>query len=209
MDIIRDRQAIIITELEDLSVYAFDKCIRGDLSHLIKEGVLPKDDQGKSLKKAWEKLYNEYCKVSDNTSAISYYLLACEINYIKTKLKIVPVLVSQASGIKNKEILNDYLKELSAWGYPVDEKKDFEEELKEIIRILNNVRTRYKRKLLEFEEVKEKKGEDVSIYTQKVKLERVLNLSIDIRKVNVLEWLAYWKEAENELKKQQKGGKSS
>ena len=202
MGVITDQQITIIDSLEDLSIWAFDKCLNGELQYLIinhKEGEIPDE-----VTKKWHELYNKFCELTKNTSSLKLYLLACELNHLEAKFKFVPVLLKQLLKLESKELFQEYCKELSAWGFPIDQRKPLVDEIEKITNVLQNVRTKYNRKLSEYEELNNKKVDVLSIYDQKVKLERILKISIDVKKANVLEWLAYWKEVESIVKNNKK-----
>lgn len=186
----------IITDLEDLSIYNFDKCLNGEIRYLF-EGYKKEDFEiTKELNFAWEKLYNQYCSITKNNNAINIYMLACEINYIQNKLKIVPVLLDQALKCFDKQDLRDILKEVSKWGYAIDGNKNLIDEIKKVANVLNNTKTKLLRKENEYKELTKDNENSLSLIQQKVKLHNILKIDIDLKKTNVLEWLAYWKEVE-------------
>lgn len=186
----------IITELEDLSIYNFDKCLGGNIRYLLNEYDKQDFEITQQLKEVWVKLYNEYCSITKNQNAINTYILACEINYIKNKLIHVPVLLDQTLKCFDKQDLKDVIKEISKWGFTIDGNKDLIIEVEKVANVLNNTKTKLLRKENEYKEITKKSEKALSIIQQKVKLHNILKIDVDLKKTNVLEWLAYWEEVE-------------
>ena len=193
----------IITDLEDLSIYNFDKCLKGNLLYLIDGYNKETLEVSKEIHKAWEKLYNDYCAITKNNAAINVYLLACEINYIQNKITIVSILLNQALKHVDRQDLKEISKEIGKWGYSLDLSKNLEEEAKRVVEVLNNTRTKLKRKENEYEELTKGQEKQISLIEQKVKLHNILKIDINTKETSVLEWLAYWKEVES-ISKQKK-----
>jgi hypothetical protein len=193
----------IITDLEDLSIYSFDKCLKGNLLYLIDGYNKEPLEASEEINKAWEKLYNDYCGITKNNAAINVYLLACEINSIQNKITIVSILLNQALKHLDKSDLKEIIKEILNWGYVIDSSKDIESEVKKVVDVLNNTRTKLLRKEKEYEELTKGAEKQISLIEQKVKLHNILKIDINTKETSVLEWLAYWKEVES-ISKQKK-----
>lgn len=180
----------IYTDLDILPIYNFDKCMNGELKYLFpsKKGVINKD-----VEQLWEKMYNAYCLLTVNNESLTYYRLIGEIAWLEKRLIFVPILLNLLLKTPNKD-KSQILKELSAWKFSINEVNPLESEIELVITALNNSKTKLKRKIDEYKDIKEKPKDGVSLAVQKAKLHRLLNIDVNTRITSVTEWLAYWGE---------------
>lgn len=201
----RKRKNIELYEsLEDLSIYRFDKIINGDLRYLAKEDHVAKIKIDDCYKEVWKKLYNEYASKTKNNTTVRIYLLIGEINYLSLRRYIVPSLVDVILSATNVDVFNVAVDEVCSWGFSINKNKPIGEEIEKVLKAINNSGNKIKRKKAELEGLTEGKKNSLSLIQQKVKLENILKLSIDIRKTSVIEWLTYWEEVELMTSKKKK-----
>ena len=188
------------TNLDTIPIYNFIKCTEGKLHFMYEEkkGVV-----NKKITDKWEELYNQYCELTNTNETLRYYRLIGEIEWLKNRDKIAPILIQKLLKSPLNECINE-IKELKEWGLSINVKKDLEKEIQRCIKILNNSKNKLNRKLEEFEQMKDKPREGMSLQSQKAKLHRLLNIDVNIMTASVLEWLAYWKEVE-QLSKENNG----
>ncbi|QIG62279.1 hypothetical protein [Tenacibaculum phage JQ] len=194
----------IYTDLELLPIYNFEKCIKGDLTYLnIDRRELITD----GLKEVWQELYNEYCKLTITSETERYYRLIGEITWLENRLKYAPVLFNLL--IKTpREDRKELIKELKQWKLSISIKKDLEPQIETNITILNNSKTKLKRKITELEDLRTTNEQVKSIGTtlqqQAIKIYKLLGVKPDILKDSVIMWLGYWEEIKQS--KQTKNG---
>lgn len=180
----------IYTSLEVFPIYNFYKCLSGNLEYIYKnrEGDLTKE-----IDKLWSKLYDEYFKLISNSEHQQYFRLILEIEWLKNRLFYAPVLLNLL--LKTPEKDREYIqKELKRWRLPFKTEKDIDK----CLTVLNNSKTKLKRKHSELEELNKKnsklKDNSISLEKQSVKLQRRLGVTPNIFKDSVMKWLAYWDE---------------
>lgn len=188
------------TNLDTIPIYNFIKCTEGKLQFMyeLKKGVV-----NKKITDKWEELYNQYCELTNTNETLRYYKLIGEIEWLKNRDKIAPILIQKLLKSPLNECINE-IKELKEWGLSIKVKKDLEKEIQRCIKILNNSKNKLNRKLEEFGQMKDKPRGGMSLQAQKAKLHRLLNIDVNIMTASVLEWLAYWKEVE-QLSKENNG----
>lgn len=205
MGIKQHKNIVLYNSLEELPIWKFDKIMKGDLRFLSKKEDVSSVEINDDFHKIWEELYNEYAVITQNNTSIQLYLILGELNYLNTKLKIVPELVNLILLDKELEIVNNAKKELKLWGFSINENNRLIDEVKIISLALENSKNKIKRKEDEYKEIIKEKEKGLSLIQQRVKLKRILGIEINLKKESVLDWLAYWdevKELTNQNKKQ-------
>lgn len=180
----------IYTNLDTIPIYNFMKCTEGKL-HFMHESK--KGKVSDNLIETWDKLYNEYCELTSSNTTLRYYKLIGEIEWLRNRDKIAPILIQNLL----KKPLNkciEEIKELKEWGLSINVKNDLKKEIEKCIKILNNSKNKLNIKLDEFNDIKDKPKDNVSLQSQKVKLHKALGIDVNIMSTSVIEWLAYWDE---------------
>lgn len=190
----------IYTDLDTIPIYNFMKCTEGKLHFLyeVKKGKV-----NNYLIEIWSKLYDEYCELTSSNTTLRYYRLIGEIEWLSNRDKITPILIQNLL----KKPLNkcvEELKELKEWGLSINIKNNLEKEIEKCIKILNNSKNKLNIKLDEFNEIKDKPKDNISLQSQKVKLHKALCIDVNIMSTSVIEWLAYWDEVK-QLSKENNG----
>lgn len=188
MDITTDTN--IINSLDELSIFNFYKCVDGELQYLYKDYNGEKKVITIELYNQWRELYDEYSKKAGGNQSLQLYLLASELLNLENMFEIVPVIINQMTLNISQEHYDNYLQELNLWGIPVSKS----DKLSKALKILLNKKNKYKRKLAEYKELTKDKEKPLTLYQETARLERILKISIDVRKINVLQWLAYFEE---------------
>ena len=198
---VRNKSLELYRSLDEITVYRFDKAINGDLRYLSKKENVTKVSISDAYETAWKEIFNEYVEKSKGTNIIKSYLLIGEINYLKSRLYIIPRLVNTVLGTTNNDAFNHSLKEIELWGFRIDRSKGLDDQMTKVLKTLKNSRTKIKRKEAELKELNGSE-KPLTIQEQKVQLHRILGVNIDLRVTTMLEWIAYWKEVD--LLKQRK-----
>lgn len=183
----------IYTDLDDLPIYNFMKCVKGELKYMYE------DRRGKVTRKIrakWDKLYNKYCELTYTNETLNYYKLVGEIDYLVNRERIGKVLIGSILKTPLKDCL-PLINELSEWGLSINIKNNLKEEINRCILMLNNSKNTIERKTIELELIKNKPVEEISLQAQKAKLHRLLSINVDLKSTSVTEWLAYWEEVKH------------
>ena len=183
----------IYTDLDDLPIYNFMKCVKGELKYMHEER---RGKVTRKLRKKWDKLYNKYCELTYTNETLNYYKLVGEIDYLVNRERICKILISSILKTPLKDCL-PLINELSEWGLSINIKNNLKEEINRCILILNNSKNKIERKTNELELIKNKPVEEISLQAQKAKLHRLLSINVDLKSTSVTEWLAYWEEVKH------------
>lgn len=182
----------IYTDLDEIPIYNFTKCVGGDLKFMYQSKRGKIND---FIDEKWQIIYNDYCELTTSSKTLRYYRLIGEIEYLRKRDKIAPILINLLLKIPKND-RKGVIKELKEWGLRIYEDKDLEQEIKKALKILNNSKNKLNRKLDELNEIKDKPTEGLSLSAQKAKLHKLLGIDVNVMTTSVLEWLAYWKEVE-------------
>ena len=191
----RNKSISLYRSLDEISVFRFDKAVNGDLRYLAKKEDVTSISIGDAYEEAWSEIFNEYVEKSKGTTVITSYLLIGEINYLKSRLYIVPQLVKTVLGTTNNDAFNFSLKEIELWGFRIDRSKGLDDQMTKVLKTLQNSKTKIKRKEAELQELNGSE-KPLTIQEQKVQLHRILGVNIDLRVTTMLEWIAYWQEVD-------------
>lgn len=180
----------VYTDLEVFPVYNFFKCLGGNLEYIYKDR---EGEINNNITKLWGKLYNKYFTLTSNSEHQQYFRLVLEIEWLKNRLFYVPVLINQLLKTP-KNNRKEIIQEIKKWRVTFNSEKDIDK----CLNLLNNSKTKLKRKESELEELNKKnsklKDSNISLEKQSVKLQRRLGVTPDIFKDSVIKWLAYWDE---------------
>ena len=180
----------LITELEDISIYALDKCMKGDLRYMLRGYEFGEVEVPENIEEAWNELYNKWMELTATQDSVLSYSLLLEINFLEQSLAFAPILLREIIKPKPKKIKLEFYKELSAWGFPMSPKKPLEDEVERITRMFRARKSKLDLKKAEYEE-ESKESKPMSLISQKVKMERALKINIDVKKTSAIEWIAY------------------
>lgn len=176
--------------LRDFPIFNFDMCMKGELNYIYQSR---KGEVTEDIKSLWDDLYNEYFQLTSNSEHQQYFRLVLEVRWLKNRLIYAPILIDLAFKTPEKErkLVFD---ELKKWKLNIKTEKDLEK----AAAILNNSKTKIKRKESELQELNEKNEKlstnKISLESQAVKIYKRIGLKPDIFKDSVLTWLAYWDE---------------
>jgi len=180
------------TDLDTIPIYNFRKCIKGDLKFMFedKKGLITS-----LITEKWDKLYNEYCRLTASNETANYYLLIKDISFLESRLLIAPALANNLLHSKESERV-DVIKELSEWKLKINVNKNIGDEVAKTLKILNNSKNLLKRKIEEYEAIKSKNENEngVSIQAQCIMINRYLGIKPDIHRDSVIMWLEYFNE---------------
>lgn len=180
----------IYTNLEVFPIYNFYKCLSGVMEYIY---IDRKGEVTEEILSIWDGLYDEYFKLISNSEHQNYFRLILEVEWLKNRLIYAPILINIVlkTPENDRKVIND---ELRRWRLPINTVND----IPKCLEILNNSKTKIKRKEEEIEDLNAKnsklKENSISLEKQSVKLQRRLGVTPDIFKDSVIKWLAYWDE---------------
>lgn len=176
----------------DLPIYRFDKIQQtGNLAYLVMEWDERKEiEVPKATQTLWDTVLEVWHEKTANNEFKLYYALYNEVDYLEKRLMMLKVLVDGLNEA-NKE---EYGREISAWGFKFNIKGKVKVQRENLDRQLRAATNRIHLKKNELDNFSNKKG--MSLLKQKIKLERALSISIDLKTTPVDEWLELFNEAQ-------------
>ena len=181
------------TSCDTLSIYSFHKIMKEkNYAHLIvgwdEYEEIEYDEN--ELKEVWDKIYIEYCDLTNDNQSLFYYQLLSEINYLEVRKYVVLKLLEQLMSYERSgEDLDKYIEVLRLWKYTWDKKLSYEEA---ILKIFKDIKASDNKIRLKKDEIgKMKSNEDpMTLTAQVVKLELSLEKNhINPKTTSVLKWV--------------------
>lgn len=194
---------VIYTSCEDLKKWNFDKISEtNDFKYLIsgsengRKTVAP--ENGAQI---WDGILQEYAELTANNKALQYFEMLADVSDMENRAYFARVLLTQLNSryhSMREEIRKEYLKELRAVRFYINESKPLKEEIERLARQLKTVETKLEAKTKEAKEFEEKNFTGEVNTTQiKVKIQKALKVQIDLKQISVTEWLEWINEATN------------
>ena len=197
----------IYKSCKTLSIFRFYEILdTKDYKYLIDdyENTEITDDLQNDLDNIWSEIFKEYIVLKDDKQIRTSFKKLAYISKLETKLSICISLLNALVEQTTKEAQKKYIKELSAWGYPINQNKPIQDEINRIIRNFKTLKSSIKIKKNEYnkEYKKELTQEKIDIDEQVVNVEQALNNSIDSNSTTVSKWIYYVKRASSIARKQ-------
>lgn len=178
---------------DTLSIFCFHEILKtGDYNHLSKkEGRDIVKEHGRDiLSKVWSKIYEEYCKKTNDNRSLEYYRIKGELIYLETRRQVVSKLFSQIA-LRNmpREDFMCYIEEIKAWGFKYKKQRKVLVDMEDLSRQIKATSNRiniYIAKLKSFESG----SKPVPLEKQVVGVEYALNKNhIDTKITSVSKWI--------------------
>ena len=186
----------IYTDIDELPIYNFYKCVDGRLNFMYRDR---KGEENVIVRKEWNKIYNQYCKLTYNNSTLKYYRLVGEIEFLKNRKIFAPILLGLLLKTPKNE-LKHILEELKKWKIRININNDIDKEIEKGLRVLKNSENTLTRKSNELESMNEKPKKVLSLQSQKARVHKNIGISVDLHNTSVSEWLAYLDEELKQMK---------
>ncbi len=194
----------------ELSMFRFYEILdTKDYKYLIHDydnAEITKELQG-DLNEVWGKLFQEYIKLKDDKEIRLSFKKLMMISKLETKLSICVSLLNGLITQTTKKGQKLYIKELSAWGFPINGRKKLSEEILRITKNFKSLKSSIKIKQVAYEKEfrNELSKEKVNIDEQIVNVEQILgNGAINSHTTTVSKWIFYVKRANRLAKKRTK-----
>ncbi len=178
----------------DLSIFNFDQIAKtSNYSYLVisYDGYNEVDFDEIKAQKLWKKIYNDFCKMSNDNTSLLYYELLNQLGYLKMRKLFVLALLNQLKFFeKSNSIRKLYFLELAEWGYKIDPKNPMKDELKRMYQLVRANDNKIGLVESEIEFLKEDEQEPMSLIKQAIKLEQGLDRNeINTKTTSVEKWL--------------------
>lgn len=158
----------------------------------------------------WKEIYEEYCKLSDDTESLIYFSVYTELMYLETRYFIATTVIKRlVECIDMPKVVEVFIKVLGDWKYRINPKKPLNDEIEKIINNIKVSENKIRLKKDELDKLKKEGGEKAtSLISQVVNLEQALTRNeIDPKKTSVEKWINLINKVK-EINKQQKKAQS-
>lgn len=201
-------QNITYSSVEDLPIWNYQKIIEGDYRWLILgfEGY-GNVDIPSNAEIVFKRIQKEYYKLTKSNKSIEYIELLEEISELELRYTEANAALTMLTYVEDKQIRKELIQELSHRRFLINPKNPFDKEFERLSRQLRSVRGKINRKRGELDKYQGDNDDQVSLFAQKVNIERILGVSIDLKKTVLAEWEELKKQAQNLVKQQQKAAK--
>lgn len=207
---------IILNNQEDITIYAFDKArTTNDMRWMVegytgREKVEEFEDKQADAQEAFYDVLDWYCIETGSNKSADYYELIVEVEELRLDYEISKALLGTLITEVTYETFIEVTDELRHRNMFFNEEKEFSTEFERLERQLRQRKTKLDRKQSELNQFEEKteEGQSIKIGRQKVKIERILGLKINLKETYLNEWVDYLKEAE-EVSKENKQWQSN
>lgn len=190
----------------DMPIYNFDKVLKtNNMSYMVVGwNERTEIEPPKEAQERWDEIYNDYCKKTANNEALTFYSLSAEIGYLEMRYTSIHALINSLCEAYKKEIGL----RLNKWGVPFNIKGKIKPQLKQLETQLRIAKQNLGMKTRKLDGLKTDEEESVSIIKQKIKLERVVNIKIDLKTTSVEEWIELFNEAKDIVQQQKAENKN-
>lgn len=183
----------IYTNCDQLPMWNFEQIRKdGDLKWL----VYGFDGWGEvealeTAKETWDNILNEYSELTANNETLQYFEILADESDLQTRFNHCAVLlknIAERWELMPKNIQKGYIDALKEFRFYLNTSKPLDKELEQLFRQLKNVEMKLKQIQGE-KQVFEKKRPEMDLIEVKVKIQRIIKMPIDLKKVSVKEWL--------------------
>ncbi|MEZ7496472.1 hypothetical protein QO206_13320 [Leeuwenhoekiella aequorea] len=199
----------LYTNCDELPMWNFEQVRKtGDLKWLVYlfdgfgEVEVPED-----APMVWDNILSQYSELTANNETIQYFELLADQSDLQTRLEFGAILlqnVAERWHLMPKYIQEGYVDALKDHRFYLDTRKPLDKELERLFRQLKAVEMKLKQFNGE-KEVFEKKRPETDLIEVKVKIQRIIKMSIDLKKVSIKEWLLTITDAINSVKSSKNG----
>ncbi|WP_109437818.1 hypothetical protein [Aquimarina sp. AU119] len=208
MDVRSNKSVRLYRNCDELPIWNFDQLISGKgFEWLVYEydGYGDREVNEEECNSLFEKIKEEYFEKSENQDSINILMLEAEIDYLTRRYTIVYALLSVLKTGCSEKNKPKFYQELRRWRYYLDEKKPLNVEVKRLDNQHKSSKTLINRKQKELENMVNTGSKSISLFRQKIKLQRTLSMQMDLKKITVTEWLEINKEAEEVMRNSKHG----
>lgn len=198
---------VVYTSCDEIKKWNFDKISETkDFKYLIAGSEFGrKTEAPEDAEIIWDEILEEYALKTKNNKALLYFEMLADISDMDNRAYFAEILLTELNNRYHSmraEIRNEYLKELRAIRFYINESKPLRAEIERLIRQLKTVQTKLQAKIKEAEDFEEKNfgGEGISTSQIKIKIQKALKVNIDTKQTTLSEWLDWINEVTNGAK---------
>lgn len=139
----------------------------------------------------WGDILNEYSELTKNNSTIQYFELYADVSDLETRHYFGAMLlknIAERWEAMDAEMQKGYINTLKDFRFYLNTSKPFDKELERLMRQLKAVKMKLEQSQAELEQFKDNRP-DSDIVETKVKIQRIIQMPIDLKKTSVKEWL--------------------
>jgi len=195
----KQKQVHFYKGCSDISIFNFDEIAKtNNYSYLVigYDGYNEVDFDEIKAQELWKKIYNDFCKLSNDNTSLLYYELLNHLSYLKMRKLFVLALLNQLNFFKKSNSIKKlYFSELAEWGYKSDPKDTLKDKLEKMYRLVRANDNKIGLIESEIEFLKEDEQEPMSLTKQAIKLEQGLDRNeINTKTTSVEKWLGLFDE---------------
>lgn len=159
--------------------------------------------------KIWERIFNEYCEISNNSESQEHLRQLAELDEMEKKYVFCSLILSELITTDDMEVQQLYFKEMSAWGFAFNRGSP-EKEMKRARVWLKSIKTRINLLSADVKGYRSKQTKPERLEKQQVKLERLSGRNeIDVKRCSVAKWVEIIKDAEAMAREKEKQRKKA
>lgn len=198
-------QNITYQGVDDLPIWNYTKISEGDYRWLIVgfSGYGNVDVPG-NAQILFKRIQKEYYKLTKSNKSTDYLELLEDVSALEVRFTCANVALSSLCLVQNEDIRKELIEELRHLNFLFNDSKPFKDEHKRLTRQLRALRGKIQRKSKQLEAFNADEDDKVSLFAQKVNLERILGIKIDLKATPLAEWEEIKKQAQKVVKQQQK-----
>lgn len=160
----------------------------------------------KRAEMAYIEIYHDYSEAVSTSASKNYYLVLNELDYLRHRFLMLAKLI-ECLNDENKEYIG---KEILAWGFIFNPKGKVKDQMPTLERQMRGAQNKIRRKTSEVEDL-EKNMEKSSdgLIKQKLQLQRITELTINIEKTTMKEWIEIKNIAKEIIEAQKRANRNS
>lgn len=159
--------------------------------------------------KIWERIFNEYCELSDNPESQEHLRQVAELDELEKKYVFASLIIGELLSVTDADVQGMYFKELSAWGFAFNQGRP-DSEVKRAKVWLKSIKTRINLLSADVGNYRSRQTKPERLEKQQVKLERITGRNeIDVKRCSAAKWVEIIKDAEAMAREKEKQRKKA
>lgn len=157
----------------------------------------------KNAKEVFESIMEEFSELTVSNKTWRYFELVKDVNDLDNRAYFGKMLLNQLAKRRlsmPKDIRDQYAEQLREFGFYLNDGKPFIKEYERLQKQLKVVYMKLEQKSKEAQEFEGKNftnNEEISTIKLKVKIQKILKVDLDLKRISVKEWLIWLDEAMN------------
>jgi len=188
MGVIKNKN-ITYLSVEDLPIWNYTKIVEGDYRWMLRiftgyeEVVIPNN-----APEIFDSIQEDYYKLVKTHRSQDYFELLVEISDLKARHDAVIALAKSLELTEDDEVRSMIYDEISNNRIAIRRNLDHSSQIDSILAQLRGLKTKIGKKELDLEKYKKEDGDEQSIFKQKINLEKILEVKINLKETVLKEW---------------------